>query len=272
MEESEDVPTGYFESSFGRIAFYIEGKGPKLILLHAAGHDHHDFDSIMPTLTNKYEVIRIDWPGHGKSIWTSEKEISAIYFPILLKEFLDKKAPEGSTLMGNSIGGFAALKLSLDHPHLVKGLILIDTGGMNELDFFSKSFIKLKSSPWFTSLVWNLFPRFYIKIENTHTIQILNRVKKSKFAPQAIETNALLWKSFLDEKYNLRDSVSHIQKPTLILWGKDDPVIYPKFGKDLNERISNSELVLLETGHIPFAEDPERFLQFTFGFLAKYNL
>lgn len=110
ISESEAEHTDYFESSFGKIAYYTQGKGPKLILLHAAGHDHQDFDAILPSLIDKYEVIRIDWPGHGKSTWSSKKEISAIYFPILLKEFLDKKAPEGSILMGNSIGGYAALK------------------------------------------------------------------------------------------------------------------------------------------------------------------
>jgi pimeloyl-ACP methyl ester carboxylesterase len=272
IPESEAEHTDYFESSFGKIAYYTKGKGPKIVLLHAAGHDHQDFDAILPSLIYKYEVIRMDWPGHGKSIWSSPKEISAIYFPILLKEFLDKKAPEGCVLIGNSIGGYAALKLTLDHPHLARALILVDTGGMNELDFSSRTFIKLKSYSWFTSLIWNLFPKFYTKIENEHTIQILNRIKNAKLNSQAVETNASLWKSFLDEKYNLRNLVSKVDKPTLILWGKNDPVIYPKFGKDLHERITNSELALLDTGHLPFAEEPEKFLQILFGFLSKRKL
>lgn len=270
--ESDNVETEFFESSFGKVAYRSEGKGSKLILLHAAGHDHQDFDAITPALTEKYEVIRMDWPGHGKSKWTYHEKISAIFFPTLLKEFLEKFAPEGSILLGNSIGGYAALQLTLDQPDLVKGLILVDTGGMNELDFSSKTFIKLKSYPWFTSLIWNLFPKFYTKKENDHTIQILNRIKQAKFTPQTIETNACLWKSFLDEKYNLRNLVSQIEKPTLILWGRKDPVIYPKFGKDLRERISNSEFKVLDTGHLPFAEDPEKFLLFLFNFLTKSNL
>ncbi|WP_246046992.1 alpha/beta fold hydrolase [Leptospira ognonensis] len=270
--ETEEEPSDYFESSFGKIAYYTKGKGPKLILLHAAGHDHRDFDAILPALISKYQVISLDWPGHGKSEWSSSEEISAVFFPTLLREFLEKKAPEGSILMGNSIGGYASLKLALEQPNLVKGLILVDTGGMNELDISSKAFIKLKSNIWFTSMIWNFFPKFYTKIENVHTNQMLDRIKKAKLEPKAVETNASLWKSFLDENYNLRNFVSQISQPTLIVWGKNDPVIYPKFGRDLHDKISDSEFELLDTGHIPFAEDPERFLQILFGFLSKRNL
>lgn len=270
--KAEEEPTGYFESSFGKIAYYSKGSGPKLILLHAAGHDHRDFDAILPALISRYEVILLDWPGHGKSIWTAEEEISAVYFPILLKEFLEKKAPEGSILLGNSIGGYASLKLALENPKLVRGLILVDTGGMNELDFSSKAFIKLKSYSWFTSTIWNLFPKFYTKVENEHTKEIFERIKEAKYQPKAVETNVSLWKSFLDERYNLRNLVSNISQPTLILWGKHDPVIYPRFGMDLHTQILKSEFVLLDTGHIPFAEDPEKFLQILFGFLSDQNL
>ncbi len=271
-KEDESIPTGWYENSNVKIAYYIQGRGPNLILLHAAGHDHRDYDPIISELAQKFRVISIDWPGHGNSVWKTDKEISSIAFPKILEEFLRSQNINQSILMGNSVGGFAALQLAIDHPELVRALVIIDTGGMNELDFSSKLFIRLKSYHWFTSIVWNLFPKYYIKVENKNTQLLLERIRKSKEDPKAIGTNSSIWRSFLDEKYNLREQVRNIKKPTLIVWGANDPIIYPKFGTDLQTRIQNSELHFMETGHLPFVEDPIKFLSILSAFISKANL
>ncbi|MCG9875289.1 MAG: alpha/beta hydrolase [Leptospiraceae bacterium] len=274
LDQSENVddPTGYFESSYGKIAYYIQGKGTNLVLLHAAGHDHKDFDAILPELIKRYRVISIDWPGHGNSIWTNDKEISATAFPALLKEFLEGKEIKNSIILGNSVGGYSALQLAIDNPNLVKALVLVDTGGMNDLDLLSKVFITLKSYNWFTYSVWNMFPKYYMKVENEYTQLILHRIQKLKENKLAIQTNSSIWKSFLDENYNQRGSVSKIKQPTLIIWGSKDPVIHPRFGIELQDLIKNSELKTMEVGHLPFAENPDEFMNLLTDFLIQKNL
>jgi pimeloyl-ACP methyl ester carboxylesterase len=272
QSENIDLPTGYFQTSYGRIAYYIQGKGTNLVLLHAAGHDHKDFDAILPELIKRYRVISIDWPGHGNSIWTNEKEISATAFPALLKKFLEGKEIKNSIILGNSVGGYSALQLAIDNPKLVKALILVDTGGMNDLDLFSKAFITLKSYRWFTYFIWNKFPSYYMKVENEYTQLILHRIQKLKENKLAIQTNSSIWKSFLDENYNLRGLVSKIKQPTLIIWGSKDPVIHPRFGIELQDLIKNSELKTMEVGHLPFAENPDEFMNLLTDFLIQKNL
>lgn len=265
-----DQPKGYFESKIGRIAYWIEGKGNTILLLHSAGHDHKDFDSIREELSKNYRVVSIDWPGHGHSPNPNIMEnASAVKYAEVLPDFVKQLAPEGVVVIGNSIGGFAGMKLALEKPSLVKGLILVDTGGMNEPDWKTRLFVGLKGKPWFTGLVWNLFPNHYIKIENKYTRAILERIRSRKVIEGSVEVNASIWRSFLEEGHDLRESAKNIKVPTLIVWGEFDPVILPEIGKDLREKIQGSNLVLLKTGHVPFAEDPKSFLKFALPFIRS---
>ncbi|TGL64719.1 alpha/beta fold hydrolase [Leptospira sarikeiensis] len=261
-------PTGFFPSKIGKIAYWVEGKGKPIFLLHSAGHDHYDYESIIPTLSEKYKVISIDWPGHGLSDNPQPtSSASAVEYAEILPDLVQSLSPEGAVFIGNSLGGFASLNLALKKPELVKGLVIVDSGGLNDPDWLTKSFSSLKGKVWFTSLVWNFFPNQYIKIRNKYTESILSRIRERENIEEAKEVNAAIWRSFLDERHDLREQVSKIKSPTLIIWGEYDPVIDPKLATRLHEKIQGSRLSLLKTGHVPFAENPKEFLKVTLPFL-----
>ncbi len=267
---SDTQPTGYLQSKIGKIAYWIEGKGNSILLLHSAGHDHRDFDSILPELKEKYRVISIDWPGHGMSpIPEPASSATAVTYGDILPDLVKELAPQGAVLIGNSIGGYASMRLALENPSLVKGLVLVDTGGMNDPDWKAKTFSNLKGKVWFTGLIWNFFPEQYLKIRNKYTESILYRIKERENVEGAKEVNASIWKSFLDEKHDLREKVAGIHAPTLIVWGEFDPVILPELATRLHEKIGGSKLAVLKTGHVPFAEDPKSFLKVTIPFIQS---
>nr|WP_246836119.1 alpha/beta hydrolase [Leptospira yasudae] len=269
---SNEKPSGYIQTRMGSVAYWIQGKGESIVLLHSAGpgHEHRDFDAVIPTLEKYYRVISLDWPGHGQS--GSPKPFdsaSAVGYAEILPEIVEKLAPEGAVFIGNSLGGFASMKIALDKPNLVKGLILVDTGGLNDPDFKTKIFVKLMSTLWFTNATWNSFPNYYIKVENEYTKSILNRIGEKKEIEGSPNIRAAIWKSFGDERHDLRERVSQIAAPTLIVWGKNDPVIVPELGERLHQKIAGSKLVFLKTGHVPFAEDPKGFLEAALPFLRS---
>ncbi len=265
---SPKLPSGYYTSKLGKIAYWIEGKGKPIFLLHSAGHDHNDFESILPSLSEKYKVISLDWPGHGLSENPQPAtSASAVEYAEILPDLVTQLSPEGGIFIGNSLGGFASMDLALKKPELVKGLVIVDSGGLNDPDWITKSFAGLKSKVWFTSFVWNFFPNHYIKVRNKYTESILSRIKERENVEGAKEVNASIWKSFLDERHDLREKVSQIQVPTLIVWGEYDPVIDPKLALRLHEKVKGSKLAYLKTGHVPFAENPKEFLKVTLPFL-----
>src|SRR5215470_13412658 len=50
-----------------RLGVAREGRGPAVVCLHAIGHSGGDFDVFAAAVKDRFEVVRIDWPGHGRS-------------------------------------------------------------------------------------------------------------------------------------------------------------------------------------------------------------
>jgi len=71
-------------------------------------------------------------------------------------------------------------------------------------------------------------------------------------------------------RHNLGDKLYQIKAPTLLIWGKDDPVT-PKFvGEKFNELIDNSQLFIVDKcGHAPMMERPEVFNKILADFLME---
>lgn len=100
--------------------------GPVVVMIHGASANAHEFDwSLAPLLADTHRVIMIDRPGHGFSgrpvgghmLGTQARYIS---------EAVKQLAPdEPVVFVGHSFGGAVALRIALDHPEQVNGLVLL---------------------------------------------------------------------------------------------------------------------------------------------------
>lgn len=269
MTDKMTVTMNKITTSYGAISYTDTGKGKPLFLLHAAGHDHNDFESIHDELAKSYRVIALDWLGHGKSDYPDpSSEISAVMLAEVLREIVYKLDLEPAIFLGNSVGAFASASLAVSDPKKVKALVLVDSGGFFEHDFKARAFCSFKGSEFWTGVLWNKFPSFYLKIKNDNVLKILQNIRNEK-SERAIAVNAAMWRSFASPDHDLRESGKRISAPTLVIWGKLDPVIPVTLAETVVKTIPNSKLKLLDTGHMPFAEDPEGFLKVLIPFLEE---
>jgi len=73
-------------------------------------------------------------------------------------------------------------------------------------------------------------------------------------------------------RHDLRDRVSEITAPTLILSGEEDILIPLRYSRMLREKIKNSTLVTLKNcGHVPPIEKPEEFNRIAIKFLKEHD-
>jgi pimeloyl-ACP methyl ester carboxylesterase len=68
-----------------------------------------------------------------------------------------------------------------------------------------------------------------------------------------------LWRSFASPEHDLRRSARSITAPTLVIWGRRDPVIPLRIGRQIVRLIEGSRLVVLDTGHVPHTSEPGLF-------------
>lgn len=99
-----------------------EGSGPPLILLHGNGEDHHIFDEIMPRLSCKWKVYRIDSRGHGQSSSARKLHYQDMAEDVIC--FIERMQLKQPVLYGFSDGGILALLIAFQRQELLKGIII----------------------------------------------------------------------------------------------------------------------------------------------------
>jgi len=66
------------------------------------------------------------------------------------------------------------------------------------------------------------------------------------------------------------DRIRELRLPTLILWGGRDRLVPPSVGRQFEQDIAGSELVVFdELGHVPHEEDPQRSVAPVQAFLQR---
>ena len=106
-------------------ASYSMGHGPTVVLVHGLGSRIEHWLPVARKLARTHRVVLAQLPGHGASEMaeplTLERAAEA------LEGTLARDTREPVTLVGHSVGGLVAAKLTLDRPRLVRALVLIET-------------------------------------------------------------------------------------------------------------------------------------------------
>jgi pimeloyl-ACP methyl ester carboxylesterase len=250
------VPT--LETSAGTVAYDERGEGQPLVFLPAGAHDRQDFDQLRKALPAGRRTIALDWPGHGESP-AGRGPASAMAFADAAEELVAAVAPGGAVVVGNSVGGFAAARLAIRRPELVTGLVLVDAGGFAARTPLLRLFCALMSRPSFLRRVYPAFAKRYMRPRTAADRRALEAAVATTREDPGLGTVCNLWGSFASPEHDLRPQADSIAAPTLVVWGRHDPVIPLRVGRKVAASIPGAGLVVLDTGHVPQTGDPEGF-------------
>ncbi|MEI6700940.1 MAG: alpha/beta hydrolase, partial [Actinomycetota bacterium] len=79
-----------------------------------------------------------------------------------------------------------------------------------------------------------------------------------------------IWRSFAERDHDARTAAALITVPTLLVWGRSDPVLpWIVDGRRARRALPHADVLRLSCGHQAFAEVPEAFLNGLDAFLAK---
>ncbi|WP_019548084.1 alpha/beta fold hydrolase [Streptomyces sulphureus] len=107
---------------------------PVLLLVHGSATSNRSWDALVPLLTARHRVVRIDLPGHGRSAEPTDADYAIPAQGRRIGTALDRIGIERALAVGHSSGGYAATALAEQRPDLVTALALINTGpGMDAL-------------------------------------------------------------------------------------------------------------------------------------------
>lgn len=246
------------ETPSGPIAYDERGDGQPIVMLGSASHDRHDYDGLRDRLPSHFRTIAPDWPAHGESP-AMQGSASAMRFADVAEELVEQLAPDGAIVVGNSVGGFAAARLAIRRPGLVRGLVLVDSGGFLGRPPQVRMFCALMARPRFLRAIYPRFANRYMRPQSDADRRVRDVGIATTREDPGLRTVADLWRSFPSPEHNLRAEAPSISAPTLIAWGRRDPVIPLKVGRWLAGAIPGAELAIFDTGHAPHVSDPEGF-------------
>lgn len=106
------------------LAYEVTGSGPPVVLVHGFGLDMRMWQPQVPDLARRYQVIRYDCRGFGRS---GELDPAVPYAHHEdLVAVLDHLGVETAAVVGLSFGGQVALHTALAAPSRVRALALLD--------------------------------------------------------------------------------------------------------------------------------------------------
>jgi pimeloyl-ACP methyl ester carboxylesterase len=259
--------TAYLNTSAGRVAYQDEGEGTPVVLLHATQHDHHDFDLIAPTLAQRHRVIAIDWPDHGDS--ETPAELHPQRLADVLAEFVAALDLPPAVFIGNSVGGYAATRLAITAPDRVAGLVLVNAGGLNPFDPFSRTFTWLLGHRRVARVVLPRLVPGYMKARTDNDRRVRDHAVARAKTSAGSSVGAAMWRGFLRPDFDLRADAGRVTQPALLVWGSRDVVLPVRAGRAALAALPNARLEVLRTGHVVFSSAPAEFLALVQPFLAR---
>ncbi len=250
----------YFEA-LPPARFRVLGAGPPLVLIHGLGARGEDWAALIPGLAAAgFHVYAPDLLGYGRS---SQPNVD---YTISLEEktvvdFMKAVHLDKADVGGWSMGGWIALKLTIDHPDLVKRLAIYDSAGIYFPPTFNATLFTPTDSLGVAKLTAMLTP---------HPRPMPAFV--SRAAIRKLQKNAWVIERSVISMEAGRDLLDFrlggIHKPTLIVWGAADTLIPRSVGEAMHQQIAGSTLVLVNgCGHLAPAECSKPVLAATLRFL-----
>ncbi|WP_422378277.1 alpha/beta fold hydrolase [Roseibium sp.] len=108
-------------SRIGSTAFFGEGDGPRLVLIHGVGLRAEAWNGQVSGLARAFDVVAPDLAGHGESDGFAEEPT--------LQAFSDRLAGllhRDTVLVGHSMGAMIALDLAIRSPDAVRGVVALN--------------------------------------------------------------------------------------------------------------------------------------------------
>lgn len=118
-----------------KIHYLLAGKGTPVVLihgLHSSAQMNWQLTGVVGELAKDYQVIALDMPGHGKSDKPENDEAYGVQLVEDVALLLDHLGLKNAHVVGYSLGGMVAAKLTTTHPDRVRSLLLGGMGWLRE--------------------------------------------------------------------------------------------------------------------------------------------
>ncbi len=252
-------------------------KSLPLILLHGFGASIGHWRNNLEIFSEHHTVYAIDMLGFGAS-----EKASANYSVHLwveqIYDFWKAFIRQPVILIGNSLGSLITLAAAAKYPEMVKGVVMMSLPDPNIEkeaipEFLYPLVAKIKglvANPLVIKPIFHLLRQpsilrrgvilAYANPESV-TEELIDIFAKPPQDRGSLRAFTALVKSRNNPDYSpdVKEMLSNLKTPTLLIWGDKDRIISPALASEFASRNENLQLITLENvGHFPHDEHPEK--------------
>ncbi len=251
------------------VNFKVQGSGPWIVLLHGFLESIEVWNDMANYLADRFSVLMIDLPGHGRSGLTGEEQtiqdMAGTVRAVMAHNSIDR-----FIICGHSMGGYVSLEVARQLSDKIQGLILFHSHAAPD-DEKSKenrdrtiNIVKLNHSNFIQSFISEMFAKSnQEKFKNQ--IEIL-RNRAASTSGKAI-ISAL---TAMRDRPGSLDILMVAAYPILYIIGKEDSRM--QYDKILAQTMlsEHSECIMLnKVGHMGFIEAPDKIFPVVKDFCSR---
>jgi len=255
-------------SKAARLNYAVEGRGPRVALVHGVGGVMQNWDGVVARLKDRFELVRYDLRGHGDS----EKRPG----PYTLADFvedhvalLDDLGWESAHLVGFSLGGIIAQSIAIERSQRVGKVVLVSAiAGRTEAERTNaqERARTLASGGAGSHLDWAVDRWFTREFQAAHPDVVEERKRQARAQDPACYAAAFR----VLAEYDLADDLHRIAQPTLVMTGELDEGSTPRMARLMAERIGGARLEILPgLKHSVLLEAPDLIASMLARFLGE---
>ena len=238
---------------------YLEQGDPAartVVLVHAVGDSGRTFEPLLEHLPGSVHVIAPTLRGHGDASRPASGYRSAD-FAADLAAFMDVLRIDAAVVVGASSGGQVALRLALDHPGRLIGLVLLGS----PLRLGDKPGVQEAWDATFSHLEDPIDPGFVRGFIESIVVRPVPEAVIETLVQESLKAPASVWKATMAAliEDDLSPQIGEVATPTLVVWGDQDAILPRGEQQALAAGIPGARLLVYEGGgHAFYWEDPAR--------------
>jgi pimeloyl-ACP methyl ester carboxylesterase len=266
-----------------RINYVDIGQGdlPPVVFVHGLGGAWQNWLENLPRLSQERRCLALDLPGFSESEMPREKISISGYAKTVVEWARAAGIDEPADVIGNSMGGFIAAEIGINHADFVRRIVLSSAAGI--------SITNLKRRPVLT------VARMTAALTNFVLARRESMVKRPGLRhallayvfrhPSLIDPDLAYHvmsgqssPGFIDAldaltDYDFRDRLVDVKVPVLLVWGREDNLVPVEDADEFERLIPNARKVVLDdTGHVAMIERPSTFNDLVVEFLGEADV
>ena len=237
-----------------------------VLLLHGYGESLLAFRGLVSPLAGRFSVVALDLPGSG----LSEKPDGSYTLETIvarLSRALDTWISGPVVIIGHSMGGEISAALSIARPDRIIMTVLIAPAGyglgmgLSDEPFSGKQQILAG---------WSVKAReFLVPVEDDDWMSDPPELTEAARSDSASRRAAEAYLRDFDFTA-LKDRFRDIEQPTLLIWGRLDPLIPIDIGRKIASELRHARFVEIgNSWHRPHVEQPERVAREILDFVGQ---